>query len=127
MNDYVSFHKGADCAEVRFLFIREKPKQMAAKIKERIEELTGEEVTVDGNIWEKIFSMNYENTNILFDSTLLDNMITATTVIFYFDYQILPVEEVIEYAEEFQDMLITMIEDEEEMMYFIDMYAEDLV
>ena len=57
----------------------------------------------------------------------LDNMITATTVIFYFDYQILPVEEVIEYAEEFQDMLITMIEDEEEMMYFIDMYAEDLV
>ena len=76
---------------------------------------------------EKIFSMNYENTNILFDSTLLDNMITATTVIFYFDYQILPVEEVIEYAEEFQDMLITMIEDEEEMMYFIDMYAEDLV
>ena len=54
-------------------------------------------------------------------------MITATTVFFYFDYQILPVEEVIEYAEEFQDMLITMIEDEEEMMYFIDMYAEDLV
>ena len=57
----------------------------------------------------------------------LDNLITATTVFFYFDYQILPVEEVIEYAEEFQDMLITMIEDEEEMIYFIDMYAEDLV
>ena len=123
MFDYVLLYKGAECAEVKFIFDREEPKRIASIIEEMIDD----DITMDGSIWEQIFPLCFENKSLYFDSAVLETSYTATTVTFYFDYLDYPPEEIIEQAEEFQDMITDMIEDENEMISFIEDYAGDIM
>ena len=61
------------------------------------------------------------------DSSVLESIHTATTVIFYFDFLDYPSEEIIEQAEEFRRMIIDMIEDEDEMISFIEDYEDSII
>ena len=126
MINYVSLHKDVETTEVRLIYSREEVRRAAEMVEQMVADISGDEVTVDGNVWEQIFTKAFLDKASFFDDAILETTYTATMVIFYFDYLGYPREEVIEYAEEMESMIIDMIEDPQEMRWFLEDNVEEI-
>ena len=119
--DYVSFFIDKDCAEVKFYFRKAKPLQVAAMLEEEFDDRK-----FNGFIWEQIFTLNFNDRCLDFEDAVLESMYTGATVTFYFDYLDYEKEDVIEWAEEFHNMIIDLIEDESWLIDVIQYYEDDI-
>ncbi len=127
MYDYLSMFKEPDCYAVKFTFVKEQPRKMAEFIKGYATEYLDEEVTVSGHVWAHILVLAFKDWDISFEPTFMDIIPTETSVTFYFNDFIEGPEEKLDQIEEFQNMIVNLVESEDEMEGFLDEYGAEVV
>ena len=119
--DYMKYHVFPENVEINFFTDLEVP-QKAAKLIQEI--IPGAEVTPE--TWAEIFKVYFEADILLFDTSILDHCIVYDTVDLYFDFIYGSREEIIETAQQCYDKMIDLVEDEEVLRWFLDIYSDDI-
>jgi hypothetical protein len=121
MKDFVTKEYYDDHIYIKFFVQNEIAQRMAGVIENMYPD-----VTVNGFVWEEIFKTYYETNNI-FDFAIVEYSSTSNYVMAYFDYLDYPIEEVEEMAETYEEMVRDLMEDENELVSFLDLYGDDIM